>query len=134
MRQMAAFRLRLTEDAALAVLVGDRVYPTHIVDVAEPVYPCITLFQAEGNQAVWLPRTFDFGVMLVQIYSKVDLQECYDIYELVTQLLHEQKTAVSRAGACFHQIREIWSNSGLWIREDSVWQQSARYLFRVSVT
>jgi hypothetical protein len=139
-RQIAAFRQRLVGDpsldplsAQLVAIVGDRVYPTFLVDVIQPVYPCITLFQSQAEQAVWAPRTFDYGVMQLQIWSKKDLQECWDAYELVTQLLHEKKTLTSTSQLCVHQVREIWSDSGIWVAEDSVWRQSVRYQFRASV-
>jgi hypothetical protein len=71
--------------------------------------------------------------MQLQIWSKKDLQECWDAYELVTQLLHEKKTLTSTPHLCVHQVREIWSDSGIWVAEDSVWRQSVRYQFRASV-
>ena len=140
MRQVAAFRQRLVGDpnldplsAQLAAIVDDRVYPVYLVDVIEPVYPCITLYQTENRTPVWAPRTFDPGVMQLQIYSKRDQQECWDIYELVTQLLHDQKTRVSTGEICFHEIRETFSDTGIWIAIDSVWQLTVKYLFRASV-
>lgn len=140
MRQIAAFRQRLVGDpnldplsAQLVAFVDGRVYPGYLADQNQPEYPCITLYQTEANQAVFAPRTFDYGVMQLQIYSKAGQQELYDIYELVTQLLHEKKTLLSTQGLCVHQVREIYSDTGGFIPQDSVWQLTVKYLFRASV-
>jgi hypothetical protein len=140
-RPIAAFRQRLVGDpnldplsAALVAIVGERVGPSFAVDENDqPVYPCITLYQTEGKQALWAPRTFDPSVMQLQIYSKSSQQECWDCYELCTKLLHNQHTLTSSSGLCLHQIVEIFSNSGLWIPEDSVWQLTVRYRFFATV-
>ena len=143
-RPIAAFRARLLESVALTAFVnllpdgsvdpqGGRIYPRHIVDVREPVFPCITLFMGDGNQAVWAPRTFNPAHMLVQFYSTRDVQDCFDMYELASPLLHGQKNALSTAELCVHEVREVWANSGLYVKESGTWQLSARYLFRASI-
>lgn len=134
LRILSALITRLRSIPGITALVDDRIYPRHLSEGAEPAYPCITLFQVDGSLAVWAPRTTDSQHFLIQIYSQVGPEECYALYELVTAALHEQKTLTSTGAACFHQVREIWSNSGMWLADTNAWQLSMQYQARASIT
>lgn len=128
---LAALRTRiLALDGVSAV--GDRVYPVHAADVEQPEYPCITLFHMRGKRGVWMPRVNDPSVVLVQEYSKMDAQEAFDLYEIVSEGLHDQKTLTSGGGVCFHEIRELDMKGPIWIAKNSVWQTSHWFLYRSS--
>lgn len=131
-RIIAAFRTRILAIDGVDDLVADRVYPAHLADVAQPVYPCVTLFHLRGRQGVWMPRIGDPAAMLVQAWSKVDEQEVLGLYDLISTGLHNQKTLTSTSDVCFHEVRELNSQGPTWIREDSVWLVSAWYHYRAS--
>lgn len=133
-RAFAAIRSRLLSSPTLVGYIGDRVQPTHVVDVVDPVYPLITIALVSGNQAVWAPHTYDPGEILLQIWSQRQLEEeCFPIYEEVHAMLHNQKVRTSSSDACFHEIRETFSNWGRWVPDSSAWVVDTRFLIRVSV-
>jgi hypothetical protein len=143
-RPIAAFRQRLLSSAEFAAFVnflpdgsvdpqGGRIYPRHLIDVRQPVYPCVTLYVERGRQGVWAPRIYDPGFMLVQFYSQDDQGETMEMYDVASQLLHNQKTLLSTSDFCCHEVREVMADSGVWLEASSAWQVSARYLFRGSV-
>lgn len=128
MRILAAVRQRLVNDPTIASFVGDRIFPRQIHDEFQPQFPCITIWLQSGNQGVWAPKVYDPGIVMCQIFSKHDLQQCLDIYDQVSLLLHNQQQFVSFSDFCCKQIRETWSNSGVFDDSANYWYVSARYL------
>lgn len=129
---LAAFRTRILAIDGVSALVADRVYPAHLADVAEPAYPCVTLFHLRARRGVWMPRVSDPGVLLIQSWSKTDMDEVLNLYELVSEGLHAQVTRTSGSGVCFHEVREVDSRGPTWVAEDSTWVMSAWYHYRAS--
>ena len=132
-RIMAALRARLLSSPELVALIGDRVQAGELADVAEPVYPLITLNQMDGMLAVWAPRTTNPQRWMVQIHSQKGLHEAFGLGELVTALFHEQKNRTSGSGVCFHQIREIWSHPPVHDQTTNVWSMALQYETRASI-
>lgn len=131
-RYLAAIRSRLLSSPELVAFVGSRVYHGHIFDIAEPVYPLVTFMTSGAEEVVWAPNTINDGILLVQCYTKTNLEDAQAIETLVSRMLHTEKNRTSAADACFHGIRKVWGNSGLWNKETSSWQISARYEFHVT--
>lgn len=135
MRHLAAVRARLLSDAFIAARFRpDQIYQCHMADVQEADMPAITIFQKDGKQAcaTFAPRMWDPCHLVVQIYSQAAnaLGELSDIYERVTVMLHEQCPSVSNSGVTFHQIREIFANSGIYDRATNSWQLTCIYEVR----
>lgn len=134
LRHLAAIRTRLLAIPGIVSVVGSEVYAQHIFDVAEPTYPCITLMQATGRHGVWAPRLLDGAQVQIDAYAKGDagqMRVC-QLYDLILDALHTQKTATSTSEACFHEIRELDAAVPLWDRDTEAWRASMRYLVRVS--
>lgn len=141
LRVVAAIRTRLVSSTDLQVFVGSDTASTSArvtliapIDTAEPIYPLIVIFLEGEQQATWSPFTYDPGKLYIGCYSRKDQVEALKMEELVRNLLHTQKTAVSSSGACFHEIRKTWGDSGVYHSKSGTWCVSSRYLFRASVT
>lgn len=140
LRHLAAIRSRLLSSPALVTILAKTpapdslpaVYLAHIFDTQEPLYPCITLYQADGNRAVWAPKLWDAAQIQMDFFSKNNQFEPSTMAELVEDLLHTDKTRTSSTEACFHEIREVFSNTAFWDGDTNAWRQTVRYLVRVS--
>lgn len=134
LRHLAAIRTRFLAIPGIVAIVGSEVYVRHIFDTAEPTYPCITLMQATGRHGVWAPRLLDGAQVQIDCFAKGDAGEMQviNLYDLIVDALHTQKTAVSTSDACFHEIRELDAAVPFWDSDTSAWRASMRYLVRVS--
>lgn len=140
-RPIAAFRKRLVDDPELQAFVGAdtdletgaRVYPDDVVDVEQAVYPCITLSFDRARLTTAAPRTIDPGFMTVEFWSKEDQLVCYRMYEIATQLLHDQKARLSTAEFCCHFVQEVDYQRARFIKTRSAWRVAAIYKFRASI-
>lgn len=140
MRPLNAFRTRLVGDTALQTYVGvdtattsARVYPMDLIDVDQPVYPCITLVFDRSRLGVWVPRTIDPGFMTAEFYSKIDQRQSYEMYEIASRLLHDQKTALSTSGFCCHFVQEVAFQRARFQDSRSVWRVAATYKFYATI-
>ena len=126
-------RQRLLSSPELSVYTTD-IYISHIYDVDEPVYPCITLRNTRGVLSTRVPRFLDPGEVEVAIHSQHSLQQALEIEEWCERLLHEQKTHVSTNQCCFVEIRK--STDAVWIFEhkSAAWQVNTRYQIRARNT
>jgi hypothetical protein len=142
LRHLAAIRTRLLTSPALVGIVATTpapdnlpaIYLGHIFDVpeAEVAYPCVTLVMPDGNRATWAPRLWNPARVQIDCFSKNNQFEPSTMAELVEELLHTDKTRTSTSEACFHEIREVFSNTAFWDRDTNAWRQTAIYLVRVS--
>jgi hypothetical protein len=142
LRHLAAIRSRLLSSPELTAIVArtpapdslPAIYLGHIFEVpeAEVVYPCVTLSQPDGNRAVWAPSLWDAARVQIDFFSKNNQFEPATMAELAEDLLHTDKTRTSTAEACFHEIREFFSNTSSWDGDTNAWRQTVIYLVRVS--
>jgi hypothetical protein len=140
LRHMAAIRSRLLSSPALVAILArtpapdslPAIYLSNIFETQEPVYPCITLCQSDGSRAVWAPKLWDPSQIQIDYFSRKDQFEPATMSELAEDLLHNDKTRTSTAEACFHEIREVFSNTAFWDGDTNSWRQTTRYLIRVS--
>lgn len=106
----------------------------HLADLENPVYPVITLNDYDGGHSTWDRKTLDPGNMMIQIASQNDMEDCHDLYEAMIDALHLRRREMTESGVIqFHDIREIWHNSGLWDPLLEAWVLSSRFLIRVTV-
>lgn len=138
---LGAIRTRLINDPVLFGLIGKNafgdpaVYVSHIHDVNEPVYPAITLRQLQAHLAVWAPRLIDPARVQIDIYSKGDTgkMDVINLEDRLIDLLHTDKTQTSGPTACFHEIRQLNTDSpGNFDYDTEAWHISLQYLVRVS--
>lgn len=140
---LGAIRTRLIDSPEFFSLVGKNgsgdpaVYVAHIFDVAEPVYPAVTIRQLDGLYAVWAPRLINPARVQIDCYGKGDtgLMDAITLDDLLIDLLHTDKTRTSGPTACFHEIRRIWGDSpGTFDDGTQAWHVSSQYLVRVSTS
>lgn len=138
---LGAIRTRLINDPVLFGMVGKNasgdpaIYVAYIFDVAEPVYPAVTIRQLDGKLAVWAPRLIDPCRVQIDHYGKGDTgqNDVISLDDRLIDLLHTDKTHTSGPTACFHEIRRIDSNSpGTFDFNTETWHISSQYLVRVS--
>ena len=140
LRHLAAIRARLLSSPELVSILattpdGDpAVYLGNIFAVRESVYPCVTIGQSRASMGVWATRIVDPGYVVIECFSKKDVLEPSTMEELVEGLLHVQKTLVSSANACFHEIRKLDWNTAFWDSDTGAWRCAAMYLVRVSLS
>jgi hypothetical protein len=84
----------LATNSALAK-VGGRVYPSHLADVPNPVYPCVTFARhTPGYANVYVPIE-DFRLVF-GFHSNKTRDEAWELYQAAKPLL-EQTVAVGTA-------------------------------------
>ena len=142
LRHIAAIRSRLLSSPALVAILATTPAPdslpaiflSSIFDVPdhEVAYPCIALSQTDGPRATWAPKLLNGGRIQIDFFSKLNQFEPATMYELALALLHTDKTRTSTSEACFHEIREVFSNTSYWDKDTNAWRQTAIYLVRVS--
>ena len=130
---IARIRDVLLANTQIYNIVGDNFYPSHISDVSDPIYPNITAHQREGSNAAWAPGVWDPANVMLQFLTQQRLDQAHQMYQLANSLLHLKKTELSNAEICFHEIREVWMDSGTFDQTQRAWIVSARYLIRASV-
>lgn len=140
---LGAIRTRLINDPTVFGLVGKNasgdpaVYVAHIFDVAEPVYPAVTIRQLDGLFAVWAPRLVNPARVQIDCYGKGDSgqMDVITLDDLIFTLLHTDKTNTSGPTACFHEIRKVWGDGpGTFDDGTQTWHVSSQYLVRVSIS
>jgi len=141
LRHLAAIRARLLSSPDLVPLLGTyssgekAVHLANIFHIQEPVYPLITITEVGGERAVWAPRLLNPVAVQLDFFAKGDagLMTAAQMYDYAVDLLHTDKTRTSSLGACFHEIREVWSHAmPFWDDDTNAWHAAARYLVRVS--
>jgi hypothetical protein len=142
LRHLAAIRTRLLSSAALTAVLATTPAPDSLpaiylgnpfeVPTFEVHYPCITIEQPDGERAVWAPKLWNPARVQLDFYSKTDQFQPATMAELVEDLLHSGKTRTSTSEACFHEIREVFSNTAYWDGDTNAWRQTVIYLVRVS--
>jgi len=142
LRHLAAIRTRLLSSPELVAILATTpspdnlpaIYLSHIFEVPdyEVAYPCITLTQADGGRATWAPQLWNPARVQIDYFSKTNQFEPAIMAELGEDLLHTDKTRTSTTEACFHEIREVFSNTSFWERDTNAWRQTVIYLVRVS--
>jgi hypothetical protein len=78
----------LISDSALFQLVRGRVYPGEIAEIKDPQYPCITYKVVGGNTDREIKEVKGL-VLNFWVYSKVSLEECYRIYDTLSDRLFD---------------------------------------------
>lgn len=135
MLHLQAIRERLLLDPYIFDTIDDNIYPTHIIDVEDPVYPCITFYGSDGNRAIWSPQTTEILNLMFQFYSQESLEQCHLLYERYLAMLLDtgSKQMTGNSQVCFHELREIWSNTGVFDQATKVWVVSSRIIVRASL-
>ena len=118
-----AIRKKLINDPTLKAIQGERVYPTHINSVTNPVYPCSTQGREGGGTTANLIAT-DVE-QKIDVWSKVGYDELWLIYNQIRKLLHLQPLAVTD-GQVF-SIKETYVNDNLYEPTTKTWHLASRY-------
>jgi hypothetical protein len=139
LRHLAAIRSRLLSSPELAILARTpapdslpAIYLATFLTRRKPRLSVHYPVSADGNRAVWAPKLWDAAQIQIDFFSKNNQFEPATMAELVEDLLHTDKTRTSTAEACFHEIREVFSNTAFWDGDTNAWRQTVRYLVRVS--
>lgn len=146
LRHLAAIRSRLFSDTTLpGILAKDMsgnpaIYIANIFDIREPLYPCVTLSQMDGSNPPWAttPGGTVYGgqtllecQVMIQTFSKNEVDEASTIDDYIFALLHKQEGRISSANATFKECRRTWVNSAAWDGSANFWRSASRYLVRV---
>ena len=137
-RHLAALRTRLLTDPELVTILSNdptRIHLEHIFDVAEPLYPLITISQAGAQDAVWVPRTYDPCRIQFDCFVRKNDQPglAMRMSERIYALCHNEKNRCSTSEACFHFIARIDEYTPKWESSQNCWRQTSLYLARVTV-
>lgn len=86
----------LSNDTTLQGLLGGnsksdvRIYPSNGVPLKEK-FPCVTYFQNALGQDLSLDSSLEYPSIQVDVWSDIDIEETYEIYERVKKLLHKKQ-------------------------------------------
>ncbi len=142
LRHIAAIRSRLLQSSDLVSVLAltpdgvPAVYASHIWDVAEPSFPCTTIYQAEANLAVWAPRLLDSGRIQIDCYSKLNSRQSNEMEEMVEAMLHTQNIHLNQqnVNAAFAECRKLSWNMSMFETDVHAWRVTSIYLIRVFVS
>jgi hypothetical protein len=154
-RLLNAFRERLIGDAAFNAYVafmrengavaldgsgnpvpdplGARIEARDGIDVEEPRYPFVTLWNERSRRAIFAPGTYDPAFVRVQFYSQNDQSEAMAMRELATLLLHDQKTLLSTGELCVHGVFEVDGQDPVYVERTGAWMGWSLYKVRATL-
>lgn len=124
---LVAIRARLLTSPALVAYVSDRVQLQHIWDVAEPVFPLITMSQMDGNSATWGAGLTDPCRVMIEYFGQRDIEQPGEMQLLTTKLLDGLPALVSTTACRFRFINQVWTNTGYWDNDTSAWRCGAQF-------
>ncbi|MFN3467388.1 MAG: hypothetical protein ACK4WF_06765 [Candidatus Brocadiales bacterium] len=78
----------LISDSVLFLLVRGRVYPGEIAEIKDPQYPCVT-YKVVGGGTDREVKEVKGMTLNFWVYSKVSLEECYKIYDTLSDRLFD---------------------------------------------
>lgn len=140
-RVVAAFRRILVANADLRTYVGEdtattaaRVMQKWSIGTEQATYPAVTLW-SRAKLDVTFPRTWNPGFVEVCCHSlREDQRTCLEMYEIISRLLHTQKTELSVAGSvCVHEVVERDARDPIFLEESSTWVGYLLYRVRASI-
>jgi len=142
LRHIAAIRSRLLQSESLVPIVAftpdnvPAIYASHVWDIKEPAFPCVTIYQAEANLGVWAPRVIDSGRIQIDCYSKLNSRQSNEMEEMVEAMLHTQNIYLNaqNPNAAFAECRKINWGMSMFESDTHAWRTTAMYLIRVFVS
>lgn len=96
------------------------IYPGHITDESNPVYPCISLNRKGGTRPDQLGKDL---LLLLSVWSKTGNTELWNIYNQVNAILDLK--GIDNSPVLL--MREIYTNDNLFEQKTYTYQLSARY-------
>ena len=129
---LKAIRTRLINDATLAATVStDDITSSFNAEYAN--YPCIVL-SIEGGGSLLEVSGVTKANAVIDIYSDINKQQLWNIYDRVKALLHSQERNITDASCAVHIIYEAKVDDSQYDSARAVWRLVAHYEIMYSTT
>lgn len=123
-----AIRNALLANSNLTAFVGDRIYPSHILTVSEPVYPAISMGRQGGGMDDRLIAT-DM-ILQIDVWAKLDESIGLMPYDLLWAIYNEVHGTINLKplpGVVAPLVKEIYVNDDLYESDNQTWHLASKY-------
>lgn len=117
-----AVRAKLLGREQLVAMVNDRVIPSRSAAGENPIHPLITLGHSGGANSDGFSADHE---LRVDVWSKLDNDELWLIYQEVREALHKQPLTIN--GVAAFLCRETWVNDDLYEPATKTHHLSAKF-------
>jgi len=129
---LKAIRDTLVADVTLTALVpAADITASYNAEVAN--YPCVVLGVLGGGSLTEIAGVTS-ATIVIDLYSAVDKQEVWTIYDRIKTLLHDQARAVTNGSVLVHAIYESRVDDNQFVLSTETWRLTARYEVIFSTT
>ncbi len=129
---LKAIRARLISDATLTTTVSANDISSSFTEEYAN-YPCIVL-GIEGGGSFLEISGVTKATATVDIYSSVNKQQLWTIYDQIKALLHNQERSITDASCVIHLIYESKVDDNQYDLARDVWRLTAQYEVMYSIT
>lgn len=129
---LKSIRDRLMGDATLTASVpAIDITTSYTAETAN--YPAIEIGISEGGSGLEIPNATR-AELRVEVFSKLNKQELWEIYALIKGLLHNQELNISTTDRKIHIIYEDSVDADLFDAQNNVWRLISKYTILYSTS
>ena len=114
-----AIRNRMINESNIVNLISDRIYPSHISTITNPIFPLITMSRISGGTNA--AHTATDIIQQIDVWSKDGYDELWKIYSEINKLINLQ------IFDCIIFCKETNVSDDLYEEDTQTYHLSARY-------